>query len=185
MAVRRVWFDTKGRLRYACASSTDNNSASYKEIDNFDKITLNFKSNDILWKFQNGLFVSATPTYCSGTIKGKNGYAFEFNAEGVPTGISLNGSSGQDYGTGQNFVNYTDVKIYDGSSLIHITQIPQIGITGTFNSSSKINLARADSNGVNRISSPNNLLLRVQDINGKGWWLYDGKLTTLTDTSAL
>ena len=104
---------------------------------------MTFKANNVTWTFQNGLLVSAVPTYCAGSLAGKNGYAIEFNANGVPTGISRNGSAGQDYGAGQNYVNYKDVKVYQGSELIHITQVPQIGITGRFTSSSKINLARA------------------------------------------
>lgn len=63
--------------------------------------------------------------------------------------------------------------------------MPQIGITGTFNSSSKINLARADYGGSNQISSPDNLLMRVVGDDGAAMWLYDGKLTSLTDQQVL
>ena len=194
VSARVIWFDTNGRLRYYSNDTDFNNDVSdkeywkakkYTEIDQYKTARVTFKANNVTWTFQNGLLVSAVPTYCAGSLAGKNGYAIEFNANGVPTGISRNGSAGQDYGTGQNYVNYKDVKVYQGSELIHITQVPQIGITGRFTSSSKIDLARADSNGANRITSPDNLLLRVVDVNDAVWWLYDGKLTTLTDQQVL
>lgn len=194
VSARVIWFDTNGRLRYYSNDTDFNNdvsgkeywkAAKYTEINQYKTARVTFKANNVTWTFQNGLLVSAVPTYCAGSLAGKNGYAIEFNANGVPTGISRNGSAGQDYGAGQNYVNYKDVKVYQGSELIHITQVPQIGITGRFTSSSKINLARADSNGANRITSPDNLLLRVVDVNDAVWWLYDGKLTILTDQQVL
>ena len=63
--------------------------------------------------------------------------------------------------------------------------MPQIGITGTFNSGSKINLARADYSGANQISSSDKLLVRVVGDDGAVMWLYDGKLTSLTDQQVL
>ena len=108
-----------------------------------------------------------------------------FNASGVPAGVNQNGGAAEDFGAGQNYVNVSNIKIYDGKTLKEITNMPQIGITGTFNSSSKVNLARADYGGSNQISSPNNLLMRVVGDDGAVMWLCDGKLTSLTDQQVL
>ena len=63
--------------------------------------------------------------------------------------------------------------------------MPQIGIIETFNPNSKIDFARADYSGSNQISDPDKLLVRVVGDDGAVLWLYDGKLTTLTDQQVL
>lgn len=90
-----------------------------------------------------------------------------FASNDVPQGITQNGSAPTDYGAGQNDVNVTNIKIYDGTTLKGITSTPQIGIIGTFNSSRKINPARADYDRSNQISSTNNLLMRIVGDDGE------------------
>ena len=184
ITARSIWFDAKGRLRYY-TTSTPNDQSTYKEIPNYDNVRVTFKANNVQWTFQDGLLVSAIPTYRSGSLSAKYSWGISFGSNGVPQGITQNGSNPKDFGTGQNYVNVTNIKIYDGATLKEISNAPQIGITGTFNSSSKINLARADYGGSNQISSPNNLLMRVVGDDGAVMWLYDGKLTSLTDQQVL
>lgn len=180
-----IWFDTRGRLRYYAPNPPSSDYKSYEEIENYDNVRVTFKANNVQWTFQDGLLVSAIPTYRSGTLKAKYNWGIVFNASGVPVGINENGGAAEDFGAGQNYVNVTNIKVYDGKTLKEITNMPQIGITGTFNSNSKINLARADYGGSNQISSPDNLLIRVVGDDGAVMWLYDGKLTSLTDQQVL
>lgn len=194
VSARVLWFDANGRLRYYSNDTDFNNNtpgkqyfqrSKYTEIPNYRSVRVTFKANNVQWTFQDGLLVSAIPTYRSGTLKAKYNWGIVFNASGVPVGINENGGAAEDFGAGQNYVNVTNIKVYDGKTLKEITNMPQIGITGTFNSSSKINLARADYGGSNQISSPDNLLIRVVGDDGAVMWLYDGKLTSLTDQQVL
>ena len=194
VSARVIWFDANGRLRYYSNRADFNNNVSgqkysdramYTEIPDYRSVRVSFKANNVNWVFQDGLLVSATPTFCGGTLKGKYGWGIVFDQNGVPYGINKDGGAGDDFGVGQNYINITNIKIYDGTTLKEITNMPQIGITGTFNSGSKINLARADYSGANQISSSDKLLVRVVGDDGAVMWLYDGKLTSLTDQQVL
>lgn len=194
VSARVIWFDANGRLRYYSNRTDFNNNVSgqkysdramYTEIPDYRSVRVTFKANNVNWVFQDGLLVSATPTFCGGTLKGKYGWGIVFDQNGVPYGINKDGGAGDDFGVGQNYINITNIKIYDGTTLKEITNMPQIGITGTFNSGSKINLARADYSGANQISSSDKLLVRVVGDDGAVMWLYDGKLTSLTDQQVL
>lgn len=201
VSARVLWFDANGRLRYYSNDTDFNNNISgkqyfqrskYTEIPNYRSVRVTFKANNVQWLFQNGLLVSVTPTYRSGTLKAKYNWGIVFNASGVPVGINENGGAAEDFGAGQNYVNVTNIKIYDGTTLKEITNMPQIGITDSFKDTSsslkddiKIDLARADYGGSNQISSPDNLLIRVVGDDGAVMWLYDGKLTSLTDQQVL
>lgn len=191
VSARVLWFDTNGRLRYY-SNKTDFNDtdksyskkSQYTEITNYKSARVTFTANNIQWVFQNGLLVSATPFFRSGRLNGKHKWNIRFNSSGVPEGIYLEDVK-KTYGAGDNYINVSEIKIYDGTTLKTISTMPQIGITGTFNSTSKINLARADYSGSNQISDPDKLLVRVVGDDGAVLWLYDGKLTTLTDQQVL
>lgn len=77
------------------------------------------------------------------------------------------------------------IQIYSGTDLKELTATPQIGITGTFSALSKIDLARSTSSGANQISSADNVLMRVVGNNNAVIWIYNGKLTALTDQQVL
>jgi len=58
---------------------------------------------------------------------------------------------------------------------------PQLGITGTFSSNSRINLIPTSS-GSNQVPDPTGILVRVVGTaNAAPVWLYNGKLTNLTN----
>ena len=201
VSARVLWFDANGRLRYYSNDTDFNNNtpgkqyfqrSKYTEISNYRSVRVTFKANNVQWLFQNGLLVSVTPTYRSGSLKAKYGWGISFKEDGMAEGITQNGTNPQDFGAGQNYVNVTNIKIYDGTTLKEITNMPQIGITGSFKDASgslkddiKIDLARADYSGANQISSPDNLLIRVVGDDGAVMWLYNGKLTSLTDQQVL
>ena len=146
---------------------------------------MTFKANNVQWTFQDGLLVSSVPVYKSGSFIGKNGYGITFGSNGVPKGITLNGGDPKDYGTGENYINVMSIQIYSGTDLKELTATPQIGITGTFSALSKIDLARSTSSGANQISSADNVLMRVVGNNNAVIWIYNGKLTALTDQQVL
>lgn len=180
-----IWFDNCGRLRYYAPNPPSANFESYKEIENYDNVRVTFKANNVQWTFQDGLLVSSVPVYKSGSFIGKNGYGITFGSNGVPKGITLNGGDPKDYGTGENYINVMSIQIYSGTDLKELTATPQIGITGTFSALSKIDLARSTSSGANQISSADNVLMRVVGNNNAVIWIYNGKLTALTDQQVL
>ena len=180
-----IWFDTNGRLRYYTNSSDTSNYKSYIPIENYRSVKITFTTHNVSWTFQDGLLVSSVPVYKSGSFIGKNGYGITFGSNGVPKGITLNGGDPKDYGTGENYINVTSIQIYSGTDLKELTATPQIGITGTFSALSKIDLARSTSSGANQISSADNVLMRVVGNNNAVIWIYNGKLTALTDQQVL
>lgn len=184
ITARSIWFDAKGRLRYYTIS-TPSDYKTYEEIENYDNVRVTFKANNVQWTFQDGLLVSSVPVYKSGSFIGKNGYGITFGSNGVPKGITLNGGDPKDYGTGENYINVMSIQIYSGTDLKELTATPQIGITGTFSALSKIDLARSTSSGANQISSADNVLMRVVGNNNAVIWIYNGKLTALTDQQVL
>ena len=192
LAVTGLWFDMRGRLRYYTTDSNVTVNSEYKEISGYDRNKITFTACSVLWTFQDGLLISVTPTYRSGTLKAKYEWGIAFDEDGMAEGITYKNEGAQDFGAGQNYVNVTNIKIYDGTTLKEITNMPQIGITGSFKDASgslkddiKIDLARADYSGANQISSPDNLLIRVVGDDGAVMWLYNGKLTSLTDQQVL
>ena len=185
VSARAIWFDTNGRLRYYTNSTNTSSYISYVPINNYKTVTVTFTTNNVNWTFQNGLLVSAIPIFKAGSFTGKNGYGITFDSNGIPKGVTLNGGNLKDYGVGENYINVTRVQIYSGPDYKEITTTPQIGITSTFNATSQINLARSTSSGANQCPSTNNLLMRVEGNNGAVIWLYNGKLTALTDAQVL
>lgn len=194
VSARVIWFDANGRLRYYSNRTDFNNNVSgqkysdramYTEIPDYRSVRVTFKANNVQWTFQDGLLVSSVPVYKSGSFIGKNGYGITFGSNGVPKGITLNGGDPKDYGTGENYINVTSIQIYSGTDLKELTATPQIGITGTFSALSKIDLARSTSSGANQISSADNVLMRVVGNNNAVIWIYNGKLTALTDQQVL
>lgn len=191
--VRYVRFDARGELRYY--STTGHENDDFVEIPNYLSASIVFDTVErpsteagYTWFFKNGLFqsVKQSPTfsYKSGSLLGKNGYAITFNSNGVPTGLTHNGSP-VTYGAGDNWINVYTMSIYyrglgDLDTCDTTSNVPQIGITGTF-PCDKINLARPTSTGSNWIQDRINLFMRIVGEGNQVYWLYDGKLTDLTD----
>ena len=118
-------------------------------------------------------------------ICGKNGYSIVFNANGYAQQINLNGVK-QTYSAGDNWINVYNLRVFwrpftDHSNYDSTGNVPQIGITGTFGTNTRINLGRSTTSGSNWISNRYNVLIRVVGENNKVSWLYDGRLTNLTD----
>lgn len=137
-----------------------------------------------VWKFVGGLLDSIIPPYKSGTLVGKNGWAFYFDSQGKPYGMAQNGGTPVDYGKGENWMNVYEVKLFNSVG-DPLTDVPQIGATGAF-ATTGIDMARERITGANQISSTKDMLMRVLGGNdGKTvYWLYEGRLTSLTDSTA-
>ena len=125
---------------------------------------------------------SIIPPYKSGTLVGKNGWAFYFDSQGKPYGMAQNGGTPVDYGKGENWMNVYEVKLFNSVG-DPLTDVPQIGATGAF-ATTGIDMARERITGANQISSTKDMLMRVLGGNdGKTvYWLYEGRLTSLTDS---
>ena len=176
-----IRFDASGKLRYYGATADTVN-----EIDDYDKIQVSFTTNSINWIFNNGLLVSATPTYTNGDILGLNGYSIKFNNSGYAVAIQKDGAT-ETHPAGSNWINVTRLTVYwrpfsDLTNLDNTTKTPQIGITGTFGTNTKIDLARSTNKGDNWIPNRYNVFIRIVGRDNHVYWLYDGRLITLTDT---
>lgn len=183
--VKFIRFDASGKLRYYKTFDDKNDISNYIEIPGYDSTALAFSSDNCLWKFNNGLFVSAESIYKSGKLVGKNGYSIVFNANGYATAIN-DGSKDNDYTAGENWVNVNEFTVYwrpftDYTNKETSTNTPQIGIEGNFGSGARIDLARSTKYGKNWIPSRYNVLIRIVGGDNKVYWLYDGRLTNLTD----
>ena len=129
--------------------------------------------------------VSATPTYTNGDILGLNGYSIKFNNSGYAVAIQKDGAT-ETHPAGSNWINVTRLTVYwrpfsDLTNLDNTTKTPQIGITGTFGTNTKIDLARSTNKGDNWIPNRYNVFIRIVGRDNHVYWLYDGRLTTLTD----
>ena len=180
--VKRLRFDAEGLLRYY--STTTNSNSAFIEIPNYKTANIQFVYDDINWGFVQGL-LAYEAQYVSGTIYGKNGYSIVFNANGYAQQINLNGVK-QTYSAGDNWINVYNLRVFwrpftDHSNYDSTGNVPQIGITGTFGTNTLINLGRSTTSGSNWISNRYNVLIRVVGENNKVSWLYDGRLTNLTD----
>ena len=139
-----------------------------------------------VWKFVGGLLDSIIPPYKSGTLVGKNGWAFYFDSQGKPYGMAQNGGTPVDYGKGENWMNVYDVRVFDLTE-IHLINgnVPQIGATGTF-TATNIDMARETMSGANQINDDNKMGLLMRVLGGSNgqtvYWLYEGRLTSLTDS---
>ena len=133
-------------------------------------------------------YLAPKPTYTSGEIVGGN-YKIKFDSQGYATSITtLDGGSVSD-SAGNNWINVSEIWVYwkglydlSEKSITKIKNTPQIGITGLFSSGDgRINMVRETTKGENKITGKKNLLIWVKGTNGKQYWLYDGRLTTLTN----
>lgn len=194
---RYIRFDANGDLRYYGNTYDEN----MHEILNYLNIKVCFDSEDTekhwtTWKFLNGRYNGKkdTPVYSyrSGSLSGLNGYAIIFDANGIPDHMTYNGST-VSYGVNDNWMNVKEARIYwcgfgfmdlnaDDDCIDQITNVPQIGLyQQSFASASRISLVRSRTDGDNLVLNKTNFLLRVVGGNNAVYWLYDGKLTDLTD----
>ena len=178
-----VRFDAAGELRYY-----GSNSSTTSEIPNYQNSTVTFTTNSVNWEFEDGLLHSVAPVYAAGELFGKNGYSIRFDSNGYATGIWHNGSKYPDTDNG-NWINVYNLRVYwrpftdlsrdqwEGTGAT-----PQIGITNMFSDGNcRINLARNGTTDDNWIPDRYNVFLRIVGENNKVYWLYDGRLTKLTD----
>ncbi len=180
--VKYLRFDAEGLLRYY--STTTDSYIAYEEIPHYKTANIQFVYNGTNWGFDNGL-LSYEAKYVAGTINGKNGYSIEFDSNGYAKQINLNGQK-MNYPAGDNWINVYNLRVFwrpftDHNNYDSTGNVPQIGITGTFGTNTRINLGRSTTSGNNWIPNRYNVLIRVVGENNKVSWLYDGRLTDLTD----
>lgn len=188
-SAKYIHFDASGRLRYYKDSGQGNDINNWVEIPNYTSRSLTFSSDNRLWKFVDGLFSSCQAIFKSGTMYGKNNYSIVFDQNGFAQQINLSGVK-QNYTKGNNWINVYEFRVFwrpftDYSNAEWTTNTPQIGILGTFNSDhskNRINLGRATTSGSNWIENRYNILIRIIGENNQIYWLYDGRLTNLTDS---
>lgn len=166
----------------------------------------NYMSDDILWIrveddegtvhwLYDGRMTSHTdrsmyvfvPSYTSATIVGKNGYKITCDANGYPTAVTYNNVV-QSYSAGDNWINVSTIRVYpdyfaNPADYIYTANAAQVGITGTFSSSTNeiLNMARSTVNGENYLEDDPNVIVRVRDENGTNHWFYNGRHTDFTD----
>lgn len=178
-----IRFDAAGLLRYY--STTTKTNSAFIEIPNYKTATITFTYNNVNWSFKNGLLVYAAK-FVSGTIYGKNNFSIVFDSNGYAKQINENGVK-KDYPAGDNWINIYNLRVFwrpftDHSNYDSTGNVPQIGITGTFGTNTRIDLARSTTSGSNWIPNRYNVLIRVVGENNVVSWLYDGRLTNLTDS---
>ena len=180
--VKYLRFDAEGLLRYY--STNTNSDEDYHEIPNYKSADIQFVYDGTNWGFKNGL-LAYQAKYVAGTINGKNGYSIEFDSDGYAKQMNLNGEK-VNFSEGNNWINVYNLRVFwrpftDHSNCDSTGNVPQIGITGTFGTHTRIDLGRSTTSGPNWISNRFNVLIRVVGENNKVSWLYDGRLTDLTD----
>lgn len=128
-----------------------------------------------------------TPTHEAGTIIGKNGYNLVCDSAGYPTHITHYGSE-EEYTAGNNWINVSTIRVYPDyfekpSDYIYTANAAQVGITGTFGSSTNeiLNMTRSTVTGENYLGNNTNVVVRVRDENETNFWFYCGRLTDFTD----
>ena len=130
-----IWFNVNGLLRYVAPAATGFNgydSTKYKQIANYNTAaSIQLEAGGVIWQFVNGLLKSVTPPYKSGVLQGKNGWVFYFDSQGKPYGMTQNGGTPVDYGAGENWMNVHEVRLFNEITA-PLTNVPQIGATGTF-----------------------------------------------------
>lgn len=184
-----IRFNSAGRLQFY--SKNANANGPYEPIPNYNTRNLTLTANNYIWQFVGGRlsYLAPKPTYTSGEIVGGN-YKIKFDSQGYATSITtLDGGSVSD-SAGNNWINVSEIWVYwkglyeqnDPKNYKVIKTTPQIGITGQFSSGDgRINMVRETTKGENKITGKKNLLIWVKGTNGKQYWLYDGRLTTLTN----
>ena len=183
---RYIRFDASGKLRYYKNNGTGSDITGYEQITGYNSKTVTFSTNNRLWTFVNGLFSSCKTIYRSGTIYGKNNFSIVFDSNGYAKQINENGVK-KEYPAGDNWINIYNLRVFwrpftDHSNRDSTGNVPQIGITGTFGTNTRIDLARSTTSGSNWIPNRYNVLIRVVGENNVVSWLYDGRLTNLTDS---